>query len=332
MLCSTEYREETNTKHPVRRIALFALTVLTLASALPIAAFADTRTELATVAATPTTKPTATPNSASSLAASAKVTLRSDVGGKQYQPSAYPEPSTKKAEYFEWKMPLEYPYTAIAMIHSYKTCGCAEAYSGVLVGPHTLLTSAQTCVCPIHGGTAEHIDIWFGRDADTNWLYYTDQYTAYAMTDFVGRHGDHYYTNENNWRVIELKEDVGKELGWFGLCTREDEGLYTHQAYIAGYVNGSFGTEIVTMGDTVPQEQAFSANTYEGYSDLIGAPIFDVRCNVVGIRNGKACARVTDRMLDLIRPSVPSWYSKTASKPSVDIPADVLSGANLQGS
>ncbi len=39
-------------KHLMKRIALFALTVLTLASALPTAAFADTRTELATVAAT----------------------------------------------------------------------------------------------------------------------------------------------------------------------------------------------------------------------------------------------------------------------------------------
>lgn len=217
------------------------------------------------------------------------------------------------------------------MIHSYKTCGCAEAFSGVLVGPHTLLTSGQTCVCPVHGGTAEHMDIWFGRDADTNWLYYTDQYTAYAMTDFVGRNGDHYYTNENNWSVIELKEDIGNELGWFGLCTRPDDGLYTHRAYIAGYVNGAFGTEIITTGETNPPDQAISGGTYEGYSDLIGAPVFDVHYNVVGIRNGKACARITDRMLDLLRSSIPSWYSTTASKPSVDIPADVLSGANLQG-
>ena len=240
---------------------------------------------------------------------------------------------------------LEYPYTAIAMITSYQSCGCSIATNGFLIGPHTMLTCAETAVCSQHGGKAEHMDIFFGYDCDTDYLYYTNKFRAYPMTDFSGRDGGHYFDTENDYCFIELEENVGYQLGWFGLTARTDEQLKNHTFRVAGYSNWQMKTTLGTlelMDAGNRRVDPLNGDEFRCTADMSphwrGAPMFDANYNVMGIIVSSNSVpitfgqRINGEILQDELCQVNEWYEAyVSSKPSITIPVEELSGTGLAG-
>lgn len=205
--------------------------------------------------------------------------------------------------------PSEYPYSAISFLIVTAKCGCKWSGSGFMVGPRTMMTAAHCLVCTDHGKTADSVTAYFGYKSSKDYLYkYDVKATFWYSTDFSNPDGTYSYSphTQSDSAYLKLDEDIGFQVGWFGLAVRSNQQLLNQSYELAGYRDGLLKSDRET--GLVKVTSSLIIHSIDMLPGNSGCPLFDDEYYVIAINiaeneslQANIGLRITQELIDNMR-------------------------------
>lgn len=156
----------------------------------------------------------------------------------------------------------EWPYRIHGKLTIY---GWGSAYggSGVLVGPHHVLTAAHNVYN--QGVWATSVSVSFGLNEGLAPFGKRNVVKAYTFRQWIKDKLKGY-----DMALLVLDQSIGNDIGYAGLLCLDDEGISRETVTITGYPSDYGFTKMMTMSDKVktikPEELYYEINTAGGQS------------------------------------------------------------------
>lgn len=173
-----------------------------------------------------------------------------------------------------------YPYQAIVLLSVTFPNGTRAIGTGAVVQRNDILTATHVLYSAPDGGWASNIELYFGADYNSI-TGRTEDYGQLQLTNFtyvvtgwpnqVNAAAPYHLLDagESQYDValLGVSEPVGDWVGWFGLNSGYDSGVWATQiGYPQGYTGMTQGQAWV---ERIPGYQAYEAYSYDG-SDILG--------------------------------------------------------------
>lgn len=108
----------------------------------------------------------------------------------------------------------EFPYSAICYIEIDWPDGSTSLGTAWMIYGDIAITAGHCVYSSKHGGWAENIKLWPGKDGYGFWN------NPYGTTETTSLHTASQWTasedEEYDWAVLELEDNIGDKTGWFG--------------------------------------------------------------------------------------------------------------------
>ncbi len=108
----------------------------------------------------------------------------------------------------------EFPYSAICYIEIDWPDGSTSLGTAWMIYSDIAITAGHCVYSSKHGGWAENIKLWPGKDGYGFWN------NPYGTTETTSLHTASQWTasedEEYDWAVLELEDNIGDKTGWFG--------------------------------------------------------------------------------------------------------------------
>lgn len=192
-----------------------------------------------------------------------------------------------------------YPYSAICYIEIDWPDGSTGLGTAWMIYSDIAITAGHCVYSSEHGGWAEKIKLWPGKDGFGLWN------NPYGTTETTTLHAASQWTEsedgEHDWAVLELEDDIGNKTGWFGLGWTSADLTGTNVT-ISGYP-GEHRYYQYEMSDKITRCSTNKLfynviDTSEGQS---GSPIYTsdniaygIHCHGVNGNNENSGTRITE--------------------------------------
>lgn len=160
----------------------------------------------------------------------------------------------------------EWPHSIHGHLESKFPDGKRYGGSGVLVGPHHVLTAAHNIYNLSKGGYANAISFYPGLNDETSPFGEANGVRIYTFNKWVNSRNKDY-----DMALIVLNRSVGLNTGWGGLLfSHDDDDLYKRDIHITGYPSDKKFTQMWTMSDKIknihPERFYYNIDTCGGQS------------------------------------------------------------------
>lgn len=137
--------------------------------------------------------------------------------------------------------------------------------SGILVGPHHILTAAHNVYSNDTKEWAQDISVCLGLNGKA---------APFGTLKVVKAHTFKQWVNEHNKSfdiaLLVLDRSIGSEIGWSGLLSLDDESLLKEEVHVTGYPGDKGFTKMMTMSQKLksvePEQFYYDIDTYGGQS------------------------------------------------------------------
>ncbi len=137
--------------------------------------------------------------------------------------------------------------------------------SGVLVGPHHLLTAGHNVYNHTQGRWADRISLYLGLNERAAPFGESKVVRAYTFSQWINDSNRSY-----DMALLLLDDSVGYRIGWNGLSCLDNVGLSTARVTITGYPGDKNFNKMMTMSHGVkavtPEELYYDIDTFGGQS------------------------------------------------------------------
>lgn len=178
-----------------------------------------------------------------------------------------------------------YPYSAVVHIVSVYSDNSAQAGSGFVIGPDTVVTAGH-CIYDEDLGMPVYVRIC---------VKFTGTYNSYYETEEVVMPTKYVQNSDVNydWAILTIEDDIGEETGWLGFQANDyivGNKLINKSIEIVGYPNpnlagGTLRIQYKTQGTVLVQDNMkiyYNASTLKGMS---GGPILGDNYIVYGVHS-----------------------------------------------
>lgn len=165
----------------------------------------------------------------------------------------------------------DYPYSAIAYLDFYYTCGCRGDGTGFMVSECCMLAAGHCIVCSIHDEAAYSVTAYFGYSSTSNCLLVATATVNDSVIYYDPQYLNSNYNNDYDYGYVVFDTNVGNTTGWFGLAGINDSGLDGLPIQVAGYVGTVLyksSGEITSLTDA---RIKYDADMVDGQS---GCPVY----------------------------------------------------------
>ena len=195
--------------------------------------------------------------------------------------------------------------------------------SGILVGPHHILTAAHNVYSQDTKKWAQRISVCLGLNGNAAPFGTLKVVKAHTFKKWVHEHNKNF-----DMALLVLDRSIGSEIGWSGLLSLDDESLLKEEVHVTGYPGDKGFTKMMTMSHklkSVELEQFYyEIDTYGGQSgsgiwiDKWGSP-YTIGIHTLGegiLNTGNSGVRLShDKFETIIK-----WISKSLLLHNTSIP------------
>lgn len=122
----------------------------------------------------------------------------------------------------------EYPWSVHAHLISIFPSGEQSRGTATLINKNCLITAGHCLYDKEEGGIATNVVLFFGRHGN--------RFLKKSLSNKFIVHPEYLKNDENyDFSVINLKEDIGNELGWASIKVSDDQELENRTVNISGY-------------------------------------------------------------------------------------------------
>ena len=186
--------------------------------------------------------------------------------------------------------------------------------SGILIGPHHILTAAHNVYSSAAKEWAQNITVRLGLNGKAAPFGALKVVKAHTFKQWV-QGGD----IAHDMALLVLDRSIGSEIGWSGLLSLDDETLLKEDVHVTGYPGDKGFTEMMTMSHKLktvkPEQLYYDIDTYGGQSgsgiwiDKWGSP-YTIGTHTLGegvLNTGNSGVRLSQHKFETII----KWISKS---------------------